>query len=244
MKLIVMSAAYRQDSRVTPELLRRDPENRLLGRGPRYRLDAELLRDQALAASGLLVREVGGPSVKPPQPEGIWEAVGYTTSNTARFAPDAGEKIYRRSLYTFWKRTAPPPTMSTFDAPSREACRVRRERTNTPLQALVLMNEVQFVESARRLAERVMHDAATPEDRVRAIFLRATARQPESGELELLLETFRENLSEYRSNPAAAQKLIQVGGTQPDASLPPEELAAWTLLANLVLNLDEVVVKN
>jgi hypothetical protein len=244
MKLLVMSAAYRQDSRVTPELVRRDPENRLLARGPRFRLDAELLRDQALALSGLLVRKIGGPGVKPPQPEGIWEAVGYTTSNTARFAPDTGEKIYRRSLYTFWKRTAPPPTMMAFDAPSREACRVRRERTNTPLQALVLMNEVQFFESARRLAERTMHDAGAPEDRARAIFLCCTSRLPEPDELELLLDTFRENFSEYQSNPDGANKVIHVGGTKPDASLPAEELAAWTLVANLVLNLDEVVVKN
>ncbi|HUG89978.1 MAG TPA: DUF1553 domain-containing protein [Planctomycetaceae bacterium] len=244
MKLLVMSAAYRQDARVTPELLKRDPENRLLARGPRFRIDAELLRDQALALSGLLVRKVGGPGVKPPQPEGIWEAVGYTTSNTARFTPDAGEKVYRRSIYTFWKRTAPPPTMMAFDAPSREACRVRRERTNTPLQALVLMNEQQFFESARRLAERTMHEAAAPEDRARAIFLRCTSRLPEPDELQLLLEAFRENLAEYRANPDAANKLIRVGGIKPDGSLPPDELAAWTLVANLVLNLDEVVVKN
>jgi hypothetical protein len=138
MKLLVMSATYRQSSRVTPELVKRDPENRLLARGPRYRLDAEALRDQALSASGLLVGKIGGPSVKPPQPYGLWEAVGYLTSDTRNFVADTGhDKVHRRSLYTFWKRTATAPQMTTLDAPSREACRVRRERTNTPLQALL-----------------------------------------------------------------------------------------------------------
>ncbi len=155
MKRMVMSAAYRQSSRVTPEKLAKDPANRLLSRGPRYRLDAEMLRDQALFASGLLVEHVGGPSVKPPQPAGLWEAVGYSGSNTVHFKADAGvEKVHRRSFYTFWKRTAAPPQMTTFDAPSREACTVRRERTNTPLQALLLMNEPQLVEASRALAQR------------------------------------------------------------------------------------------
>ena len=157
MKRLVMSAAYRQSSRVTPESLAKDPANRLLARGPRFRLDAETLRDQALFASGLLIETVGGPSVKPPQPFGLWEAVAYTDSNTAHFKADTGaEKVHRRSFYTFWKRTSPPPQMTTFDAPSREACQVRRERTNTPLQALLLMNEPQFIEAARGLAERTL----------------------------------------------------------------------------------------
>ncbi|HEU5116084.1 MAG TPA: DUF1553 domain-containing protein, partial [Isosphaeraceae bacterium] len=159
LKRLVTSAAYRQTSTTPKELRARDPHNRLLARGPRFRLDAETLRDQALYASGLLVEHVGGPSVKPPQPAGLWEAVGYSGSNTVKFVADTGvQKVHRRSLYTFWKRTAPPPEMSTFDAPSREACTVRRERTNTPLQALVLMNDPQFVEPARALGERAMKE--------------------------------------------------------------------------------------
>ncbi|MEX0703325.1 MAG: DUF1553 domain-containing protein [Planctomycetales bacterium] len=244
MKTIVMSATYRQSSKVAPALLAKDPRNRLLARGPRFRLDAEMLRDQALAASGLLVREIGGPSVKPPQPEGLWEAVGYTTSNTAKFKQDEGDKLYRRSVYTFWKRTSAPPPMTAFDAPSREACTVRRERTNTPLQALVLMNEVQFVESARRLARRTMQEGgATPEERIAWMFELVTGRPAASDESAILLAALQGNLEEYRSNPDAAAKLVQVGDSQPDAALPREDLAAWTLLANAVLNLDEVVTK-
>ena len=178
MKRLVMSATYRQSSRVTPELLAKDPANRLLARGPRFRLDAEMLRDQAFFAGGLLVETIGGPSVKPPQPSGLWEAVAYTDSNTAHFAADTGvEKIHRRSFYTFWKRTAPPPQMTTFDAPSRESCQVRRERTNTPLQALLLMNEPQFIEAARALAERTLREGgSTADDRLRYMFRLVTAR--------------------------------------------------------------------
>ncbi|MBW3541791.1 MAG: DUF1553 domain-containing protein, partial [Planctomycetes bacterium] len=245
MKLIVMSAAYRQDSRTTPELVRRDPENRLLARGPRFRLDAEMLRDQALKIGGQLVERIGGPSVKPPQPAGIWEAVGYSGSNTVKFQPDTGNKVYRRSVYTFWKRTAPPPQMTTFDAPSRESCRVRRERTNTPLQALVLMNEEQFFEAARRLAERALTEGGTtPADRAAWMFRVATARPPQPDELESLLSVYRGSLEEFAADAEAAKKLIEVGETKPDESLPPAELAAWTLVANTVLNLDEVIAKN
>jgi hypothetical protein len=157
-RLIVTSATYRQSSSATPEQYRRDPQNRLLARGPRFRLDAEMIRDNALAVSGLLVEHVGGKSVRPYQPEGLWEAVGYTTSNTARFTQDHGDALYRRSMYTFWKRTAPPPTMQIFDAPSREVCTVRRPRTNTPGAALALMNDVQFVEAARHLAARLYRE--------------------------------------------------------------------------------------
>ncbi len=178
MKRTVMSATYRQSSRVTKDRLRKDPDNRLLSRGPRFRLDAEMLRDQALFVSGLLVEKLGGPSVKPPQPSGLWEAVGYTGSNTKNFVPDHGhEKVHRRGMYTFWKRTAPPPEMNTFDAPSRESCIVRRERTNTPLQALLLMNDPQFVEAARTLAERTMKEGGTtPETRLTFLFRLTTAQ--------------------------------------------------------------------
>jgi hypothetical protein len=245
MKLLVTSAAYRQSSRVTKEQLQRDPSNRLLSRGPRFRLDAEMLRDQALAVSGLLVEKLGGPSVKPPQPPGLWKAVAFVGSNTMNFVPDHGrDKVHRRSLYTFWKRTSPPPQMSTFDAPSREACTVRRERTNTPLQALLLLNEPQYVEAARALAGRSLREGGkTDDDRIGYLFRLATARRPDSREVAELQSALKDLRAEYAANPAAASKLIAIGESKPDASLDAKELAAWTMLANTVLNLDEVLNK-
>lgn len=243
-KLIVTSATYRQSSKVTPELELRDPTNRLLARGPRFRLDAEALRDQALSVSGLLVREMNGPSVKPPQPKGLWYAVGYTSSNTARFKADAGSKIYRRSVYTFWKRTSPPPQMATFDAPSREACTVRRERTNTPLQALLLMNERQYVESARNLAQRMMREGGTtPESRIQFAFQLLVARKADPMEVKELSSAYLDFLKEMQADVKGAAELIKTGDTPPDATLDKSELAAWTLVANLMLNLDEVLTK-
>ncbi|MBI4601815.1 MAG: PSD1 domain-containing protein [Planctomycetes bacterium] len=244
LRKLVLSAAYRQSSRVTPDRLAKDPENRLLSRGPRFRLDAEMIRDQALAVGGLLVRAIGGPSVKPPQPAGLWEAVGYTGSNTARFAPDSGDKVRRRSLYTFWKRTAPPPQMATFDAPSREACRVRRERTNTPLQALQLMNEEQQVEAARNLAQRALVESgATPRERAARMFRLAAARPPDPEDLADMVGLYEAQIAELRKSPEAAKALLGVGETKPDPALDPVELAAWTMVGSLVLNLDEVVNK-
>jgi hypothetical protein len=245
MKRLVMSAAYRQSAKVTKEKLAKDPANRLLSRGPRFRLDAEMLRDQALAVSGLLVEKLGGPGVKPPQPYGLWEAVGYLTSNTRNFVADTGpDKVHRRSLYTFWKRTAPPPQMTSFDAPSREACRVRRERTNTPLQALLLLNETQYIECARALAERTLKEGGTKtEDRIAYLFRLATARKPDALELNELAAVYRDHLAEYTRNVEAAKKLIALGESKPDTTLNPSELAAWTMVANLVLNLDEVINK-
>jgi mono/diheme cytochrome c family protein len=244
-KLLVTSAAYRQSSKVTPEKLAKDRDNRLLSRGPRFRLDAEALRDQALFVSGLLVEKVGGPSVKPPQPAGLWEAVGYTGSNTYRFAADTGhEKVHRRSLYTFWKRTAPPPQMTVTDAPSREACVVRRERTNTPLQALLLMNETQYVEAARALAERVLREGGgTDESRLTYLFRLAAARKPDADEVTELASALADFRATYARDAAAATKLIAVGETKPDPKLDPAELAAWTMVGNTVLNLDEVLNK-
>jgi Protein of unknown function (DUF1553)/Protein of unknown function (DUF1549)/Planctomycete cytochrome C len=245
MKRLVLSATYRQSARLTKDRLAKDPGNRLLSRGPRFRLDAEELRDQALFLSGLLVEKVGGPSVKPPQPVGLWEAVAYTGSNTAKFMPDHGvEKVHRRSMYTFWKRTAAPPQMTAFDAPSRESCTVRRERTNTPLQALLLLNETQFVEAARSLAERTMHEGGpTVEAKLTFLFRVATSRPPDATELTELLSAYQANLARYSQNVEAARKLIAVGETKPDASLNPSELAAWTMVANVLLNLDEVITK-
>lgn len=245
MRQLVTSAAYRQSARVTPDRLAKDPANRLFARGPRFRLDAETLRDQALAVSGLLVEKRGGPGVKPPQPSGLWEAVGYLTSNTRNFVPDTGpDKVHRRSLYTFWKRTAAPPQLSTFDSPSREACVVRRERTNTPLQALLMMNEAQYVEAARALAERAMKEGGpTTADRIGWMVRAATCRGPDVREAAELGAAFGELLAKYRQDTEAAKKLIAVGESKPDPALPPAELAAWTMVANLVLNLDEVLTK-
>jgi hypothetical protein len=245
MKRIVMSATYRQSGHLTLDRLAKDPGNRLLSRGPRYRLDAETLRDQALAVSGLLVERLGGPSVKPPQPAGLWEAVGYTASNTARFVRDRGcEKVHRRSLYTFWKRTSPPPQMTAFDAPSRESCTVRRERTDTPLQALLIMNETQFVEAARELASRALREGGTrSEARLGYLFKLATARPPNANELSELQKILRDLLAHYRGDPRAAQQFIAVGESTPDSALDPSELAAWSMVANLVLNLDETLCK-
>jgi hypothetical protein len=245
MKRIVISATYRQSSRLTKDRLAKDPANRLLSRGPRFRLDAEMLRDQALAVSGLLVERLGGPSVKPPQPQGLWEAVGYVTSNTAKFTPDKGrEKIHRRSLYTFWKRTAPPPQMNILDAPSRESCIVRRERTNTPLQALLLLNERQYFVAGRNLAERALRQSgATVEARLAFMFKLATARFPDAGELKVLSEAYKDHLAEYQGDEKAAKELINLGEVKPDAPYKPSELAALTMIGNLLLNLDEVLNK-
>jgi len=245
MKRIVMSATYRQSSKVTKDRLARDPANRLLSHGPRFRLDAEMLRDQALFTSGLLLEKVGGPSVKVPQPAGLWEAVAYTGSNTARFVADTGhEKVHRRSLYTFWKRTAPPPQMTTLDAPSRESCVVRRERTNTPLQALMLMNEPQFVEASRALAERTLREAgAKPEERIAHLFRLATGRKPDALETAVILEAYHDHQARYTKDEAAAKKLIAVGESKPDPKWNASELAAWTMVANLVMNLDEAINK-
>ena len=245
LKLMLTSATYRQSAKVTPEKLERDADNALLSRAPRYRLDAETVRDNALALSGLLYTKVGGPSVKPPQPDGLWKAVGFTGSNTDTFVKDTGaDKIYRRSLYTFWKRTAPPPQMNILDAPSREACTIRRERTNTPMQALMLMNDPQFFEAARAFAERAIKEGGeTTETRLAYLFEAATARLPKPKEAALLLETFQAHHQELAANPEAAKELITVGESTPDETLDAVEVATWTMIANLILNLDEVLNK-
>ena len=245
LKLMLTSATYRQSAQVTPEKLERDADNALLSRGPRYRFDAEMVRDNALAVSGLLYTKIGGPSVKPPQPDGLWKAVGFTGSNTDTFVQDTGpEKVYRRSLYTFWKRTAPPPQMNILDAPSREACTIRRERTNTPMQALMLMNDPQFFEAARAFAERAIKESdATPEARLAYLFEAATARLPKPVESELLLKTFQAHYQELEADPEAAKALITIGESTPDETLNAVEVAAWTMIANLILNLDEVLNK-
>lgn len=245
MKRIVMSATYQQSASVTRDVAERDPQNRLFARGPRFRLDAEMLRDQALAVSGLLNPKTGGPSVKPPQPDGLWFAVGYSGSNTVRFKADAGsDKVHRRTLYTFMKRTAVAPQMSILDAPSRESCMARRELTNTPLQALLLLNDPQYVECARGLAERVMREGGdTAESRVRMMFRLCTSRFPHESELSEIVSTQAEIRDRYKDRPEAAKRLVSIGTTPVDAALNEVDLAAWTIIANLILNLDEVLSK-
>jgi len=242
-KLIVTSATYRQASHVTPMLLKRDPENRLLARGPRFRLPAELVRDQALAASGLLVEKIGGPSVRPYMPEGVWDETS-KYGDLRGYKHDAGDGLYRRSLYTIWKRTAAPPTMLMFDSPSREVCAVKRARTNTPLQALALLNEVTYVEAARTLAQRMMlSGGSSPSERIGWGFRRVTGRLPDAAELEILVRGYERQSAKYRADVDGARKLITLGASPPDAKLDVAELAAYTLTANVLLNLDEVVTK-
>lgn len=242
-KLIVTSATYRQAAVTTPEKVEKDRDNRLLSRGPRFRMDAEMIRDYALAASGLLVRKIGGPSVKPYQPDGVWEAVAMIGSNTRYYKRDSGENLYRRSMYTFWKRAAPPASMEIFNAPNRETCCIRRERTNTPLQALVTLNDVQFVEAARVLAEKAIK--YNPADEVRFDFLarRILCRPLETREVSVLLAALRDLRQHYDHHPEEARKLIAFGEYKSDPAVNPSELAAWTMTVNQLLNLDEVLNK-
>ncbi len=244
-RMIVTSATYCQSSKATPDQYAADPENRLFARGPRFRLDAETVRDNALFVSGLLVNRIGGPSVKPYQPPGVWEAVGYTTSNTARFTQDHGEALYRRSLYTFWKRTAPPSALQIFDAPTRETCTVRRSRTNSPLAALALLNDVQFFEAARGLAQRTMIEAGpNVQDRAAYAFRLVTARPPTDQELAILVRQYETQRTGYSQDLESVKKVLAVGESPPPEGLEPAELAAWTLVANCLLNLDETITKN
>jgi hypothetical protein len=244
-RMIVTTAAYRQDSRTTPKLVALDPENRLLARGPKYRLDAEVLRDNALCVSGLLNPKMGGHGVRPYQPGGLWEAVGYVGSNTAQYSQDHGEALYRRSLYLFWKRTAPPPSMTTFDAPSREQCRTRRERTSTPLQALLTMNDVGYFEAARHLGYRMLHEGgASDADRLRYGFRLVTSRAPDEGECAILMQNLAAQRVAFRANEEAAKKAISVGESPAPSDVSATELAAYTMVASVLLNLDEVVTKN
>src|SRR2546426_329271 len=242
---MVMSATYRQSSKVTPALLEKDPENRLLARGPRFRLPAQVIRDQGLAVSGLLVDKIGGPPVKPYQPPGLWEEISFGAGFSAQtFEQDHGEALYRRSMYTFWKRTVPPPSLQTFDAPEREFCIVRRSVTNTPLQALVLMNDPGFVEAARKFAERLMLEGGTtPEQRIDFAYRLTLLRRPNPAERKVLLAYYQQQLALYQKDNAAALKLLSVGESKRNETLPAPELAAWASVANLVLNLDEVITR-
>ena len=243
LKTVVTSATYRQSSRLRPELQQRDPENRLLARGARFRMAAEAIRDQALWVSGLLTGKIGGPSVKPYQPAGLWKELS-GTMGTKGYEPDIGEDLYRRSLYTYWRRTIPPPSMITFDAANRETCIVRETRTNTPLQALILMNNVTFVEASRVLAERIIAEGGdTPQERIRMAFRVVTARQPTAEETRILVDGFYRHQESYRRDPEAALRLVREGESPRDESIEVSELAAYTTITNLILNLDETVTK-
>jgi hypothetical protein len=242
-KLIVTSHSYRQSAQFSEAGLQADPDNQLLARGPRFRLDAEVVRDQALFVAGLLSPKIGGKGVRPYQPENIWEPVAFGGSNTKNYIQDHGESLYRRSLYTFWKRTAPPPNMTSFDAPNRESYCLQRERSNTPLQALTLMNDVQFFEASRAFAQRVLTAQAAPEKRLTTLFRTATGRLPEAQEIAILQQALTKHLASFRAQPEEALKAIRYGESKPDETIDAAELAAWTMVANLVLNLDEMVTK-
>ncbi len=240
-RLIVTSATYRQTSAADPGLVARDPENRLLARGPRFRLQAEIVRDNALAIGGLLATRIGGPSIKPYQPAGLWEELAGGAGEPP-YVQDKGSNLYGRSLYVYRKRTVPHPALATFDAPSREICQVKRARTNTPLQALELLNDVTYVEAARRLAQLALeHGGSSPEERITFAFRRALARKPSPRELEVLgrgLDRYRQN---FETDKEAALQLIRHGESPPDPKIDPALLAAYTAMASVILNLDETI---
>jgi hypothetical protein len=242
-KKIVMSAAYRQSEAVSLERMEKEPQNKLISRGPRVRLDAEEIRDQALAVSGLLVKKIGGPPVKPYQPEGVWEAVAMEQSDTRFYKQDTGPALYRRSLYTYWKRTAPPPNMEILNAPSRETFCTRRERTDTPLQALVTLNDTQYVEAARNLAARALRSSKQFDGRLDAVTEPLLGRRLAPDERETMRKMEQHFLASYQAHPANAKALLAVGQSKSDGRIPPAELAAWTLVASEILNLDESLTK-
>lgn len=239
-RLIVTSAAYQQSSKVSKELYQRDQYNRLLARGPRVRLEAELIRDQALAVSGLLSAKVGGPSVMPPQPDGLWQLV-YSGD---QWTTSSGEDKYRRGIYTFWRRTLPHPAMTTFDAPSREFCVVKRTRSNTPLQSLTTLNDPQFVEAAQALARRIVAEGgADSTARIRFAFKACLAREPKREELERMRSLFETERAVYSLNEERAKQMADSYLKRPWSDVETAELAAWTVVANVLLNLDETITK-
>jgi hypothetical protein len=244
-KMLVMSDAFRRDSRQTAADQAKDPQNRFLARGPRFRLAAEQMRDNALFASGLIDLTMGGRGVRPYQPANIWEPVGYGDSNTRYYLQDHGAALYRRSLYVFIKRTAPHPFLTNFDAPSREQPCAVRDHTNTPLQALQLMNDVQHMEAARALAERALTEGGkTTDERITFLYRTLLSRRPDADELRLVTANLAQQRELYRADPAGARKLVATGESKPRGAAPADETAAWTMIANLLLNLDETLNRN
>jgi hypothetical protein len=243
-KLMVMSAAYRQSSKSTPDQISKDPKNLLLAHGPRFRMDAEMLRDVALQSGGLLAPKIGGPSVKPYQPANVWEQVGIGGSDTLNYVQEHKDALYRRSMYTYWKRMALMPDMDAFDAPMRDVVCTRRQRTDTPLQALVTMNDVQWVETARALAQRVIEQGGKqPEQRIKLMSEILLSRDPPPQMASVLAGSLSQMEKHYAADPKAAHDLISVGERTANSSIPAPELAAWTMVASEMLNLDETVTK-
>ena len=244
-KTLVTSHAYRQHAAVPPELVSRDPENRLLARGPRKRLPAEFIRDSVLAISGLLDSRIGGPSVLPYQPAGLWEELNSRGDSDKwtgqKFVPSQGADLYRRGFYTYWKRTCPPPNLGNFDAPDRETCIVQRPVTNTPLQALTLLNDPVFVEPARVFAGRLLRENADDRERIARAFRMATGRTPSAAESAILVDLLGKHRVRFTNAPAEAAALVAVGDASRDAALDPVEHAAWTSVAATILNLDEAI---
>ncbi len=243
MKLILTSATYQQSSRATKDKILADRDNRYFARGPRLRLDAEVLRDQVLAVSGLLRRDMGGPSVKPYQPAGLWKVVAITGSNTRFFKRDTGDALYRRGIYTFWKRTSPPPSLAAFNAPTREQCTVRRERTNTPIQALVLMNDPQYIEAARHLAENAVQQEKEVKARAKWMLKTALCKPASKIDVAEIVATTKELHAMFQKKPEAAKKLINTGDSVPQNAINETELAVWTMIANILMNRDDFINK-
>lgn len=243
-KLILTSATYMQQSTVSKQKEAIDPENRLVSRGPRFRLDAEILRDQVLQVSGLLISREGGKGFKPYQPAGLWEEVAFQGSTTATYMQDKNADIYRRTLYLFWKRTSPHPMMLSFDAPSREACVVRRARTNTPLQALITMNEPAFMESARVFGERLVKTKKSAADRIKYAFNIALNRDPSKVEQTILAQAAQRYDARFKQSPKDAEELSKVGLAPMATDLPKDQIATWTMIANTIFNLDEFLTQH
>ena len=240
-KMIVMSATYRQSSAVSEAAREADFDNTFLTRGPSYRMSAEQVRDNALAASGLLTQRIGGPSVRPYQPAGIWEALA--TRNAVKYTQSQGDSLYRRSMYTIWKRSSPPPMMLNFDAAERHTCVVKRQKTSTPLQALVTLNDPQFVEAARVLAQRLLAKGDRDAQLVNAAFKAIISRSARSEEVKLVQQLYAEELADFKKNPKRAQELLSVGEYPVAQKLDPAELAAWTVVTSTIMNFDEAIVK-
>ena len=243
-KKIVSTATYQQSSTISPDKKKADPENVYLARGPRFRLGAEEIRDYILTTSGLLNDEVGGASVKPYQPPGLWEETnaGGNRGILTTYVPDTGDKLYRRSLYTFWKRTLPPPSMTIFDAPNRDLCEVRRQKTNTPLQALALQNDEQVLEGARVLASRVSEQASDEQDAIETMFHSILLRDPSAKELELMVDYHHNYLEKFRVDMKDAEKLVSVGEYE-KSNADTAETAALMMVAQVLYNLDETITK-
>jgi hypothetical protein len=241
-KLIVTSATYRQSSSASPQAFAADPKNRMLSRGPRFRLPAESIRDNALAISGSLVDKIGGPSVKPYQPEGLWEELAGGAGEPP-YKEASGEDLYRRSLYIYRKRTVPHPSMTTFDGVGRDVCAVARDHTNTPLQALALLNDPTYVETARHLAIRAIRQSDNHVERLKFAFRAATCRRPGEQEVGVLKSAFKKYKKQFDADPESATQFLAVGQSNPDEKIDPIELAAYASVCSVILNLDEVITK-